>query len=275
LIIALGETALRPVTGNRGIGKNRGRVFKSTHELLADKDQDVFATFHTAYIIRRRELSGALRSDLKAAFEHIFGSTKSPVTYSFPTKFKDVMAFIKELHNHKVIACDFETSGFSFKQDKVLYSAYDYRKGKILCASFSWKPNTSTVIPFYGYKAEPLWNIKERDTIRKALKECFESPDIKWVFHNWAFDVRFAHTTFGVDPVKMRFEDTMLMQFCIDENLPRGLKDLAHQYTDMGDYESEVLASQVVGNYSKEIKSMGKRKEMPDDKLDRGKDRSR
>jgi hypothetical protein len=170
------------------------------------------------------------------------------------------MRFFDSLEKETVIACDFETSGFNYEKDKVECSAYDFRNGKILCASFSTKSNTATVIPFYGFKAKPMWEDGPWKRIKRRMKILFEDQRKKWVFHNWAFDVRFAHVTFGIDPRKMNFDDTFLMQFTIDENMPKSLKDLVHMYTDMGDYESEVLAADIVGKYTREVRSKGTRR---------------
>lgn len=56
------------------------------------------------------------------------------------------------------------------------------------------------------------------------------------IFHNAKFDLPFLSYHFGwVFPV---YEDTMLLHYCIDENPgTHGLKQLALQYTDYGDYE--------------------------------------
>lgn len=56
------------------------------------------------------------------------------------------------------------------------------------------------------------------------------------VFHNAKFDLPFLTYHFGW--TFPRYEDTMLLHYCIDENPgTHGLKQLALQYTDYGDYE--------------------------------------
>lgn len=59
------------------------------------------------------------------------------------------------------------------------------------------------------------------------------------VFHNAKFDLAFLNYHFGW--VFPRYEDTMLLHYCIDENPgTHGLKQLALKYTDYGDYEKEM-----------------------------------
>jgi DNA polymerase I-like protein with 3'-5' exonuclease and polymerase domains len=56
------------------------------------------------------------------------------------------------------------------------------------------------------------------------------------VFHNAKFDLAFMAYHFNW--TFPRYEDTMLLHYCIDENPgTHGLKQLALQYTDYGDYE--------------------------------------
>ena len=56
------------------------------------------------------------------------------------------------------------------------------------------------------------------------------------VFHNAKFDKKFLEHHFGWD--FPRYEDTMLLHYCLDENPgTHGLKQLAMQFTDYGDYE--------------------------------------
>jgi len=56
------------------------------------------------------------------------------------------------------------------------------------------------------------------------------------VFHNAKFDLAFMAYHFNW--AFPRYEDTMLLHYCIDENPgTHGLKQLALQYTDYGDYE--------------------------------------
>lgn len=66
------------------------------------------------------------------------------------------------------------------------------------------------------------------------FQELFNKKTV--VFHNAKFDLPFMNYHFGwIFPV---YEDTMLLHYCIDENPgTHGLKQLALQYTDYGDYE--------------------------------------
>lgn len=76
------------------------------------------------------------------------------------------------------------------------------------------------------------------DCIDEEASELFQELFNKKivVFHNAKFDLAFMQYHFGWE--FPNYEDTMLLHYCIDENPgTHGLKQLALQYTDYGDYE--------------------------------------
>ena len=78
----------------------------------------------------------------------------------------------------------------------------------------------------------------DSDCIDEECSELFQQLFDKKivVFHNAKFDIPFM--MFHFNWKFPRYEDTMLLHYCIDENPgTHGLKQLALQYTDYGDYE--------------------------------------
>lgn len=78
----------------------------------------------------------------------------------------------------------------------------------------------------------------DSDCIDEEASELFQELFNKKivVFHNAKFDLAFMKYHFGWE--FPNYEDTMLLHYCIDENPgTHGLKQLALQYTDYGDYE--------------------------------------
>lgn len=72
------------------------------------------------------------------------------------------------------------------------------------------------------------------DEANSLFQELFNKKIV--VFHNAKFDLAFMEYHFNW--VFPQYEDTMLLHYCIDENPgTHGLKQLALQYTDYGDYE--------------------------------------
>lgn len=98
------------------------------------------------------------------------------------------------------------------------------RNGHILGISLSAEPDSAVYIDA-DYIDE---NVEEK------LQELFDKK--RAVFHNAKFDVPFFEYHFNVKI--SRFEDTMLMHYVINEQPgTHGLKQLAMQFTDYGDYE--------------------------------------
>lgn len=116
-------------------------------------------------------------------------------------------------------------------QDSRDYVAFDSettalypRNGHILGISICYDGNRACYIDadYLDERSESL------------LQELFDKKRI--IFHNAKFDVPFFEYHFNVKIP--RFEDTMLMHYVIDERPgTHGLKQLAMQLTDFGDYE--------------------------------------
>ncbi len=103
-------------------------------------------------------------------------------------------------------------------------SALYPRNGYILGISLSAKADTGAYIDANYITPEVEEKLQELFTKKKAI------------FHNAKFDIPFFEYHFNLKIP--RFEDTMLMHYVLNE-VPgtHGLKQLAMQYTDYGDYE--------------------------------------
>ena len=98
------------------------------------------------------------------------------------------------------------------------------RNGYVLGVSLSYERDHGVYIDADCIDEEASW----------LFQELFNAKIV--VFHNAKFDLAFMQFHFGWE--FPRYEDTMLLHYCIDENPgTHGLKQLALQYTDYGDYE--------------------------------------
>ena len=127
---------------------------------------------------------------------------------------EDALKFLQEAldHENKYIGLDSETTG--------LYP----RDGYMIGFSMSYKKHKGAYI-LTDVITEPM---------EKIMQEIFNTKTV--VFHNAKFDLAFFEYHFGFSFPK--FEDTMLLHYCLDE-VPggHGLKQLAMEHTDYGDYE--------------------------------------
>jgi len=126
----------------------------------------------------------------------------------------EALKFLQEAleHENKYVALDSETTG--------LYP----RDGYMLGFSMSYKKHQGAYI-ITDVITEQMENI---------MQEIFNTKIV--VFHNAKFDLAFFEYHFNFKFPK--FEDTMLLHYCLDE-VPggHGLKQLAMEHTDYGDYE--------------------------------------
>ena len=126
----------------------------------------------------------------------------------------EARVFLQEAldHPNKFIALDSETTG--------LYP----RDGYMLGFSMSYKKHQGAYI---------LTDVITPD-IEEIMQKIFDTKTV--VFHNAKFDLAFFEYHFNFKFPK--FEDTMLLHYCLDE-VPggHGLKQLAMEHTDYGDYE--------------------------------------
>ena len=139
-------------------------------------------------------------------------------------KFKD---FIAELMNPEVkaFAYDTETTGFRFNVDE------------LLTIQFTHKETYSYLLPCPFYN---IWKHDEWAYITAELQRLFSDESKTVIGHNLKFDNLFLHHHLNIPVRKRNIFDTMIAHFLIDETTPHGLKELACQYTDLGDYEFEL-----------------------------------
>jgi DNA polymerase I-like protein with 3'-5' exonuclease and polymerase domains len=104
-------------------------------------------------------------------------------------------------------------------------SALYPHKGSILGFIFSTKPHEGYYIPT---------NLMPANSRQYFLQ--FK----RVIGHNFKFDYKWLHYNNYLFSEDCVFEDTMIMAYCIDENAPKGLKDLAVKLTDLGAYDSEL-----------------------------------
>lgn len=113
------------------------------------------------------------------------------------------------------VAMDSETTGFYPRKAEVL--------GISICAA----PDTG------AYISADSFSEKADSLVRKIIKTK------KVVFHNAKFDLAFFQYHMGWEI--HNYEDTMLLHYALDERRGiHGLKQLALQYTEYGDYEAEL-----------------------------------
>lgn len=240
LIIALGNTALRSLTGATAtkITQVRGRAIW----LDGPDSTPLLPTLHPAAILRNKADYRFFRQDLERAAEILrTGQVRQPrptLTHVVATR-HEADAALAELSKAHIIAADIETTGLNQRRDR------------IMCIALSDAVGRAFVFP---------------DFMLAVLAPLFERESVKWVWHNGKFDTAFLQA-FGF-PARVD-HDTMLLHYTIDEGTGpqtagerehtglHGLKHLASVYLGADDYDAEIQP------YFKE----GRHEEIPKPKL--------
>jgi DNA polymerase len=227
--IALGEEALRALTGRRGIGDWRGSI-------LQTPVGKVVATWHPGNAIRLYEHRRVVEHDLRRARDEsssrnfFLPSREAVVDPSFAT----TMDFLADLQRKRPrIAWDIETLG-----------------PRVRCLSVAPTPAMALCIPFCscrrareehlpGVTEMPIptdhpfsshWTEDEEVAILGALARVLEDPQIEKVLQNAPFDLGIVEREFGIVTQGL-WMDTMVAQHCCYCELPKGLDFLCSFYT--------------------------------------------
>jgi len=210
-ILALGNEALRALTGRDGITKWRGSILDSPVG-------KVIPSIHPAFVLRQYEQKTILNFDIKRAIEQSeFPERKAPKAriHIWPS-FSEVMSFLESLP--RTFTFDIETQG-----------------ERVRCLGLGISREEAMCIPFIKGGRESYWPIEEEKVILGKLWEIFRSQEYRSVAQNFPFDATILEKEFGFE-VRNLWMDTMVAQHCCYSELPKSLDFLCSIYTEHGYY---------------------------------------
>ncbi len=228
VIIACGNEALYALTGEKGITKRRGSLFKSE----AGK---VLATIHPSALLRSAwgTDSPTHRPLVLADFKKARRESEYPELRSLerqliiePT-FGQVMETLARYSASEYLSFDIETRPLP-PHDTI-----------VRCIGLASSPTHAISIPFtQGYAS--YWPREHEAEILQALAQLFTNPKIRTIAHNSKFDMFFM-AQMGLY-VKNLWMDTMLAWHTYAPELPKSLATLGSVFSDLpywkGMYES-------------------------------------
>lgn len=201
IIVAMGNAAVRSLTGNYGlkITQVRGRLIPSPLSELG-----ILPVIHPAALMRGTGSYRQFRQDLEYALELADGGSIREYTEPTWISVEDPKSAILHLLRQEAkvgdgeihLTGDIETAGFDYTTDPILNIGISSRAGS----------------PVYCFTPEHIpW-----------LRSLLQSRTIQWAWHNGKFDIKFFRAQYGV---RARVDDdTMLMSYALDET--RGVHDL-------------------------------------------------
>lgn len=212
-ILALGTEPLLALTGRSGITKYRGLEYEY-------RGSKVIPTISPSMVNRNPGMRDGFVADLRFFKRMVTGGELDPAL--IPPKIKYVTTenglklLGERLQTAYGMSYDIETNGFE-----------EYKPGSkmVSLAVTLWDKGDSAPKEIW---AVPLWHPespfrKKWKAVVRYLSKFFRLPKVR-VAHNGKFDQRWT-AEFGT-PFNLTF-DTMIAQYLIDENKPKGLKPMA------------------------------------------------
>jgi DNA polymerase-1 len=229
-ILAMGGAASLVMVGIEAIGSIRSRWWSRG-------PIKILTTWHPAYILRQPVRTGELARDIRKLahggpkyaelVEEVRGvENRQYAIIDTPHK-------LRMLESQLIAGCADGTIQDSTVCLDIESDNVDWWKDKILCYGLSWgmSADQCAIIP-----EEMVYTSEVRDFFIRL----FERRSIKWLGHNFKFDIRFIRHQTGVHNARVDY-DSLIADHIIDENRRHALKDLLTEFYDVPDYEKKLV----------------------------------
>lgn len=215
LVFACGNLPLIMLTRRTGVEGKRGRALP----MEADWGKYVVVPiYHPFQVIMEPKNRYLFQIDIENAInEFILNKNSSDrFTYDLLDTLGKVQSVNFPNSKSSVLAIDTETTGLNFLKDKI----------QTIAISFKVDQNIKNyVIPLHH--KESRFNDVEKGQVIDVIKTIMANKARK-VLHNAKFDLKFFRME-GITEFN-NIWDSKIMQHLVDENLPKGLKDLVNYY---------------------------------------------
>ena len=237
--IALGEEALRALTGRYGIMKWRGSV-------LDTGVGKVVPTVAPEIVQKKYELRCIAEMDLRRAARESTSCESPPlglVLVVDPTA-EQVLEWLGKVHGDSApVAFDIETLGATVRCIALARDAYEAICIPFVSCRAPARGGTTTLLPMPSDTAfSSHWDARVELDILRELARVLESPGIPLVAQNFPFDAAMLTREFGIVPTGL-WMDTMVAQHCCYAELPKSLAFLCSVYTRIPFYKDHDASS--------------------------------
>lgn len=222
-LCAVGGSSSAVLVGNAAITKIRSRW----HTKGSTK---ILTTWHPAYILRQPVRVGELVRDIQKL---AFGGPKYDAATQPKTHWRIVPneTQLWELAHQLSDGCKDGTIKDSTICLDIETDNVDWWKDQILCYGLAWDLDQAAIIPD---------NLVYQESTQQVLTWLFDQPHIKWMGHNFKFDIRFIRHQTGVHNARVDY-DSLIADYVLDENRRHALKDLLTEFYDIPDYEANLV----------------------------------
>lgn len=220
IIIALGNTPLWALTGERGVMKWRASQLTT---VVRGRQYKVIPTLHPAYVLRDYEWRPAVIKDLERAGRERHSNTYTNVpswNFSVPELLESVLETLRRL----TVQLD---AGVEVWLDFDIETA----AGHIDCVGISWSKTEALVIPLMSRESTSgYWSEESEAEIVYALYVLLTHPKAKVRWQNGLYDAQYTYRHWHFVP--RGAQDTMLSQHVMFLGAPKSLDYQASLYAD-------------------------------------------
>lgn len=231
VIGALGDTAMRILTGQDKISKRRG----STYPCTLVEGFKVYVTYHPSFVMRlMNEPEDRLVGEKKTMQQNVlplFLMDLERIAIASETReiqipnrevnicetVQDAVGAIQNLGNAEYVSCDIET--LRGEDGPVVW-----------CIGFSDRPSRAFVVPIIKNR-KLVWTVEEEARIWIEISKLFLNPNVQKIFHNGAYDLSILGRYYGLRLGRGTYQDTMLGHQCNYPYLKKGLDVCTSIYT--------------------------------------------
>jgi len=227
LIIALGDTASKALTGKGSIQSIRGTM--DPLDPFFEYDCMVLYSLHPSFCMRQRQwIQIAIQDHMKAVRYMATGEVEVAEHCEFITDFDEyqLQRYLEEA-SKRVTAIDTETTGLNPRKDRVIGASLCYEKNRAV--AFDLNDNS------------PLW---------EPLKRWSEDKNAHKVMQNAQFDCAMLGNH-DINTEGLIF-DTRLAEHLLTSNLPASLDFLRSKYTYVKPYKPTKAEMKVISSWSAE-----------------------
>jgi len=239
IIVALGELALFTLTGEVGVTRKRGSVYKCTlvegRKVMAMRHPSAalpFRNFCLQYIM--------MHDYKKVKVQSEFPDIRLPKRKLILNPHSlDVLNYLEKIKRDKLrVACDIESPK---------------EVGEITHISFAIAPDDAICIPF-KYQGVNFYNEFCEREIWYAIAEVLEDPEIEIIGQNFSYDATYMFRKYGIRSTNIR--DTLQGMGILYASLPpemkyKGLAFICSLYTDENYYKDDGK-EQPIGGFGEE-----------------------
>lgn len=218
LILAMGNTPLWALTGNRGITKWRGSMLTRNNSML-------MPTYHPAMILREWSWRATAVHDLRRAAQALQNGGWPKVEKRFHVRpsFPDVLEIL-----HMLLAK-------AEKDPLKLASDLETRGKRIACHGIAWSTSDALCIPFMCVeRVNGYWTEEQELAIWELQRRLLTHPNVRIVGQNYLYDAQYFAKEAGYVP--RIYDDTLLMQNVAFPGQPKGLDYLSSMYRQFHRY---------------------------------------